>query len=655
MSVKGIAAIAAMIVSASLNAAGAETLPPDLIEKIHATTFEVVAAKPVNDPLTYEKPLPFELLPYQIRTDKYYSIGTAFSIGGNRFVTAGHVLTADLAGSWGPPVLRDAGGHIYAIDKIEKFSLERDFAVFSLVGAPDAAPLGTNVKPDLNSTVYTVGNALGEGLVVRDGLYTSNTPEDEEGRWNFMRFSAAASPGNSGGPLLDKAGRIVGIVLRKSQNENLNYALPVAEILNAPDHVAEADSRVTSKVDLFDSTQIGKFKTEFALPLSFPDFAKTYLERSSAIEDRQLADLLAKEADNLFPNGPGAQRALHALPALHPYPALLTRNNDGLWAPQAKPTITQLPANGFVAIGAAGHSLMFHWHRPGTVSAKESYASPDKLMGDLLTTGFLHRNVGSENIKVTGLGKPSEDSVYTDRWQRRWQVRIWPLPDANAVVIAFALPMPDGYSVIAQVAPASQQHDHMIDLELLTGFIAAAYEGTVAQWKEFLTERPLLPGLFDDLKVDFSDGGSFRFASNRLSFSVPQEVLAVTRQSVLTLGLGYYPDRGKVVWDAGVIQLKRTSTDNDWINIQRHIRASDDLPDVMKSVWDKVSHGQHPYDGVPRTENDVTKVTAVVAAPPGDDSTPLYTAFVGMSGVTSPEAMKAKLETLLKDFQVKER
>src|SRR5579859_6239257 len=102
MSVKGIAAIAAMIVSASLNAAGAETLPPDLIEKIHATTFEVVAAKPVNDPLTYEKPLPFELLPYQIRTDKYYSIGTAFSIGGNRFVTAGHVLTADLAGSKRP-------------------------------------------------------------------------------------------------------------------------------------------------------------------------------------------------------------------------------------------------------------------------------------------------------------------------------------------------------------------------------------------------------------------------------------------------------------------------------------------------------------------------------------------------------------------------
>jgi serine protease Do len=194
-----------------------------MLPKIQAATFEVVAAKPVNDPLTYEKPLPLELLPFQERNDKYFSIGTAFAIGNNRYVTAGHVLQIGIGSLWGPPALRDASGHVYAIDKIEKYSLQQDFVVFSLATQPaNAAALEVNTSPALNEVVYAVGNALGTGVVIRDGLYTSDTPEDQDGRWKWMRFSAAASPGNSGGPLLDKDGKLIGIVLMKSANENLN-------------------------------------------------------------------------------------------------------------------------------------------------------------------------------------------------------------------------------------------------------------------------------------------------------------------------------------------------------------------------------------------------------------------------------------------------
>src|SRR3546814_12656220 len=77
-----------------------------------SATFEVVAAKPVDDPLSYEKPLPLDLLPFQQRNDKYYSIGTAFSIGGGRYVTAAHVLMTGANSLWGPPALRDNGGKV---------------------------------------------------------------------------------------------------------------------------------------------------------------------------------------------------------------------------------------------------------------------------------------------------------------------------------------------------------------------------------------------------------------------------------------------------------------------------------------------------------------------------------------------------------------
>src|SRR3546814_12208565 len=85
---------------------------PERLPAIQAATFEVVAAKPVDDPLRYEKPLPLDLLPFQRRNDKYYSIGTAFSIGGGRYVTAAHVLMTGANRLRGPPALRDNGGKV---------------------------------------------------------------------------------------------------------------------------------------------------------------------------------------------------------------------------------------------------------------------------------------------------------------------------------------------------------------------------------------------------------------------------------------------------------------------------------------------------------------------------------------------------------------
>ena len=264
----GLAAL--LVISLSLSGTHrsfAASLDPSVLQKVQAATFEVVIPKPVNDPLTYEKPLPLDLLPYQFRNDKYLSIGTAFALGGNRYVTAAHVINLGIGSLMGAPALRDADGHVYAIDKITQFSLGQDFVVFSLATQPaKVAALETNTKPALNNLVYAVGNALGTGVVVRDGLYTSDTPEDQDGRWKWMRFSAAASPGNSGGPLLDKDGKIIGIVLMKSPNENLNYALPIDEVLKAPDHLAVIDKRFPYQASFLDTSQTGTFKEQFALP-----------------------------------------------------------------------------------------------------------------------------------------------------------------------------------------------------------------------------------------------------------------------------------------------------------------------------------------------------------------------------------------------------
>jgi len=637
--------------------AQAASLDPAVLPKIQAATFEVVAAKPVNDPLTYEKPLPLELLPYQERNDKYYSIGTAFALGNNRYVTAAHVLQAGIDSLWGEPALRDAGGHVYAIGKIEKYSLQQDFVVFTLAEQPaTAAALEVNTKPSLNEVVYAVGNALGTGVVIRDGLYTSDTPEDQDGRWKWMRFSAAASPGNSGGPLLDKDGKLIGIVLMKSANENLNYALPIGMILNAPDHLAVIDQRVPYQFDVFDTILSNTFKTQFALPLSFADFSAAFQQRFNAYADVQLKALLAKEPDKLFPRGAGSNQLLHSMPSMEDFPALITRDNDGTWSLTKKAGgNTTLPNNGYVTPGVAGRNLLFHIRKPDDVSSAQLYGDPSRMMDMLAKVGFLTRTIGPEKVRITSLGKPSRDTLYTDAWQRRWQVRVWPMPAENALVMTFALPVPDGYVVLMRIAGASQQHDYMINLQALTDFFFVTYDGTLAQWQDFLKNPALLPVAFKDIKIDIDYGHRFSYASKRVHLAFTPELQKIEPTSMLTLGFSYFTDHGKVVWDVGDVWLAASAHDQYWVNLARTTAPSDDLDDSFKSDWNKIVNHQRPFDGVARSENDVMKITSVVGAP-ADTKSPstLYTVYHYAEGAHSQAAMKSKLDLLMKGVRVDE-
>ena len=650
-------AMAALIGLCAMTTVQAASLDPAVLPKIQAATFEVVAAKPLNDPLTYEKPLPLELLPFQERNDKYFSIGTAFAIGNNRYVTAGHVLQIGIGSLWGPPALRDANGNVYAIDKIEKYSLQEDFVVFSLVKQPaNAAALEVNTSPALNEVVYAVGNALGTGVVIRDGLYTSDTPEDQDGRWKWMRFSAAASPGNSGGPLLDKDGKLIGIVLMKSANENLNYALPIGLILKAPDHLAVMDQRVPYQLDIFDTTQNNIFKEQFALPLSFADFSAAYTKRVNAYTDAQIKLLLAKDPDKLFPRGDGSSRILHGVARQSSFPGLIIRSTTGDWDISGKSSKKiPLSNNGYVTAGVVKNNILFHLRRPDNISASELYGNPAMLMDQLAKVGMFQRHVGSESIKITSLGKPASDAIHVDAWQRRWQVRIWELPYMNVRVVTFSLPVPDGYVTMMRFAPPGHDYDSLADMNVLTDFIDVGYDGTLAQWKDYLKNTALLPAAFKDIKIDFDYGHRFSYSSKRLAFSFTPELQKIEQNSELTLGFSFFDDHGKIVSDVGNVRLAANDTDPDRINIQRHVAPSADLDDEYKSEWNKLVHQLHPYDGIAQSSNDQMDIMAVADAPGGAAPSVLYSALYSVEGNQPQAAMKAKLDLFMKNLRVNER
>ena len=62
------------------------------------------------------------------------------------------------------------------------------------------------------------------------GLYgTVTTGVVSRVSWKVIQTDAAANPGNSGGPALDKHGHVVGVLVAGG-GENLNFAIPIRQL-----------------------------------------------------------------------------------------------------------------------------------------------------------------------------------------------------------------------------------------------------------------------------------------------------------------------------------------------------------------------------------------------------------------------------------------
>ncbi len=96
-------------------------------------------------------------------------------------------------------------------------------------------PLGDSEAVRVGDWVVAIGNPFGLSHTVSAGIISARGRTiadvkglDESGYYDFLQTDASINPGNSGGPLLDMAGRVVGIntAIRRSAN-NIGFAIPV--------------------------------------------------------------------------------------------------------------------------------------------------------------------------------------------------------------------------------------------------------------------------------------------------------------------------------------------------------------------------------------------------------------------------------------------
>ena len=130
----------------------------------------------------------------------------------------GHVVTNFhvIAGARSVSVSLDVGRPMDA--KVVGFAEDYDLAVVKLVSPPAGLkpiPLGTSRDLRIGQSVYAIGNPFGLTRTLTTGIVSAldrHLPTSEFREIaGGIQTDAAINPGNSGGPLLDSAGRLIGV------------------------------------------------------------------------------------------------------------------------------------------------------------------------------------------------------------------------------------------------------------------------------------------------------------------------------------------------------------------------------------------------------------------------------------------------------------
>ncbi len=644
-----VACLCGLVADGSAHAAA---LSSEAQQQIRAATFEVVQLKPDDQGVTYDRPLPLELIPYRERSDKYRSVGTAFAVGPNRYVTAGHVLDLGNGSLFGPPAMRDTDGRVYAIDRVWKYSAQEDFAEFSLQEEPPGArALMSGAGPALNDAVFAVGDALGEGIVIRDGVYTSSTPEELNGAWKWLRFSAAASPGNSGGPLINQSGRVIGLIVRKSEAENLNYAVPIERVEALKEGEGRIDQRAPMRVGIIDASETIEVHERVALPMPLAAFYDATRAVAVSRGTEALHALLEHNRERLFPDSAGSSQLLHSIINVSS-PMLVHENSSRIWiADRPHADSFQLDQNGFVEVAGG----LVRLRVPDNISLGRLYSDP-RLFMDLLLKGFaLRRQVGGESVRVTSLGEPRSTSAITDRYGRNWQLRVWGEPWADILVFVLALPTPEGYDAVVMHVPAPLGAAVPVGMAQTIDYIYAPMLGNLRQWQDFLAQTNAVPEFVSALHLDLDPATAIRIRSaQHFELNVTPDLIPLSRDSLLWMGFNYVQDGGRTVMYVSKVAVAESAQKKNWVVVTRRLRPEKTLPDSFQSEWHRLVVRETPWDGkTSNSGNGTTRIGTTADQPAGglQDCDVLYGLTLDIEGTEPQGSMELKLRALQGSFK----
>jgi len=169
--------------------------------------------------------------------------GSGFIVSSDgKVVTNYHVI--DMA-----PIIevQTADKTTYQVSGVLKYSVSEDIAILQLKDASNlpTVSLGNSDELKYGEDIAAMGHPLGMSLTVTFGNISSLDSPGGLARkaYSDIQFSAPISAGNSGGPLVNMYGQVVGINYSGiDAGQNLNYAIPINELTPMLDGLGTAES-----------------------------------------------------------------------------------------------------------------------------------------------------------------------------------------------------------------------------------------------------------------------------------------------------------------------------------------------------------------------------------------------------------------------------
>lgn len=615
-------------------------LQNDVLLKVRSSVFEVVVDKYEDTTISYEKKLPMERIPFAIRNDKYTPIGTAFLLEDGTFYSAAHVITLYGDSYKTDYYLRDADGNTYPIDEITSFSNTRDYISFTVPDYEFEEGMGLkiNEKAKMNTNVFSVGNALGEGIIIRNGILTSRTYEMEAGEWQWLRFSAAASPGNSGGPLINEEGEVIGIITMKSENENLNYALPIAETKNDPENTGIIKSSVYYRLpNVINEKELDDFKTQIKLPMKYKEL---HSQLTSEYKEF-IKKTFDKMKEEYGPNGKGGYGNSRNWPdfAFYSYspsfPYTVYKDDSGDWDLGNNNTKSYaLKDNGNVYYTSMMNYFVAVIEKPDSISLKELLSSPKTYMDYCLEAYKLQRSVGSEQVALTSFGEPCKQESYTDYFGRTWQVTYYDVKFADAMLVCYALPTPTGVYLMYMLDSISEVlASHYLDMQYVADSYYSDMFGKVKNWKEYFELPESLvgkrPAFMNDLIIETKDN-NLNLKAGPFQVSLTEDVFKTDDETKIDIITGFNKDsKGNVALEIkGFTVYNSTKTeDYKYFSFRKFYKPSEDAKKQITQNWEQFINKVSPYNGEPYNSDQYTYLDSVFVQENAEESDFAYIMF----------------------------
>lgn len=154
-----------------------------------------------------------------ITTDR--SAGTGFIVSDDGYAITNYHVIAD---SLYVKVI-DYDEQIHDAELIA-FDSDSDLAVLKMTGSFIPLALGDSDSVEIGERVIAIGNPLGLSFTVTEGIISGLNRVGPNGREDYIQTDVTLNPGNSGGPLINTKGEVIGVNNFKLGNaEALGFAL----------------------------------------------------------------------------------------------------------------------------------------------------------------------------------------------------------------------------------------------------------------------------------------------------------------------------------------------------------------------------------------------------------------------------------------------